>query len=170
MKDHARQVRNHVKVLSGRHYWEQFQPAPEFVLLFLPGEVFFSAALEQDPQLLEYSADAQVILATPTTLIALLRAIAFGWRQEKLAENAEIISGLGRDLYKRLKDMGQHFSQLGRELGGAVNAYNKAIGSLEARVFPAARRFKELGSVPQEQELPPLTPLDHQPRQLNTVE
>lgn len=170
MRDHARQVRNHVKILSGRAYWEQFQPAPEFVLLFLPGEVFFSAALEQDPQLLEYSTDAQVILATPTTLIALLRAIAFGWRQEKLAENAEVISGLGRDLYKRLKDMNQHFSQLGRELGGAVNAYNKAIGSLETRVFPAARRFKELGSVSQEQDLALLPPLTHQPRSLHTKE
>jgi DNA recombination protein RmuC len=170
MKDHARQVRNHIRLLSKRSYHEQFQPAPEFVVLFLPGETFFSAALEQDPSLIEAGVEDRIILATPTTLIALLRAVAYGWRHEHLAENAKEISKLGRELHKRLSDMADHFSRLGRQLGGAVQSYNSAMGSLEHRVLSTARKFKELGAVSQAAEIVLLDPLDHIPRELQAPE
>lgn len=170
LKDHARQVRNHIRALSKRSYHEQFQPAPEFVVLFLPGETFFSAALEQDPSLIEVGVEDRVILATPTTLIALLRAVAYGWRHEQLAENAKEISELGRELHKRLSDMAEHFSRMGRQLGGAVQSYNSAMGSLEHRVLSSARKFKDLGSVSQAAEITLLDPLDHTPRELQAPE
>lgn len=170
LKDHARQVRSHIRALSKRSYHEQFQPAPEFVVLFLPGETFFSAALEQDPSLLEAGVEDRIILATPTTLIALLRAVAYGWRHEHLAENAKEISELGRELHKRLSDMADHFSKLGRQLGGAVQSYNSAMGSLEHRVLSSARRFKDLGSVSEAAEIVPLESLDHSPRELQAPE
>jgi DNA recombination protein RmuC len=170
LKDHARQVRNHIRALSKRSYHEQFQPAPEFVVLFLPGETFFSAALEQDPSLIEAGVEDRIILATPTTLIALLRAVAYGWRHEQLAENAKEISELGRELHKRLSDMADHFSKLGRQLGGAVHSYNSAMGSLEHRVLSSARRFKELGSVSEAAEIVLLDPLDQIPRELQAPE
>lgn len=170
LKDHARQVRNHIRALSKRSYHEQFQPAPEFVVLFLPGETFFSAALEQDPSLIEAGVEDRVILATPTTLIALLRAVAYGWRHEQLAENAKEISELGRELHKRLSDMAEHFSRMGRQLGGAVQSYNSAMGSLEHRVLSSARKFKELGSVSQASEITLLDPLDQIPRELQAPE
>ncbi|MBA3813913.1 MAG: DNA recombination protein RmuC [Alphaproteobacteria bacterium] len=170
LKDHARQVRNHIRALSKRSYHEQFQPAPEFVVLFLPGETFFSAALEQDPSLIEAGVEDRIILATPTTLIALLRAVAYGWRHEHLADNAKEISELGRELHKRLSDMADHFSRLGRQLGGAVQSYNSAMGSLEHRVLSSARRFKELGSVSEAAEIVLLDPLDQTPRELQAPE
>lgn len=170
LKDHARQVRNHIRALSKRSYHEQFQPAPEFVVLFLPGETFFSAALEQDPSLIEAGVEDRIILATPTTLIALLRAVAYGWRHEQLAENAKEISELGRELHKRLSDMADHFSKLGRQLGGAVHSYNSAMGSLEHRVLSSARKFKELGSVSEAAEIVLLDPLDQIPRELQAPE
>lgn len=170
LKDHARQVRAHIKGLAKRSYYEQFTPAPEFVVLFLPGETFFSAALEQDPSLIEAGVDDRIILATPTTLIALLRAVAYGWRHEQLAENAKEISELGRELHKRLSDMAEHFSRLGRNLGGAVQSYNQAMGSLEHRVLSSARKFKELGSVSQASEIISLDSLDHTPRELQAPE
>lgn len=170
LKEHARQVRSHIRALAKRSYYEQFQPAPEFVILFLPGETFFSAALEHDPSLIEAGVEDRIILATPTTLIALLRAVAYGWRHEHLAQNSKEISELGREIHKRLSDMAEHFARLGKNLGGAVQSYNQAMGSLEHRVLSSARKFKELGAVSEASEIVDLDPLDHTPRELQAPE
>jgi DNA recombination protein RmuC len=170
LQAHARQVRDHICALGRKSYFEQFTPAPEFVVLFLPGEVFFSAALEYDPELIEMGVEQNVIIATPTTLIALLRAVAYGWRQEKLAENAKEISDLGKELYKRLANMGDHLAKLGKSLTGATEAYNKAVGSLETRVLITARKFKELGTTGLDDEIMELPPIEVTPRLLQAPE
>jgi DNA recombination protein RmuC len=167
LRDHARQIRSHIEQLSSKAYWDAFDHAPEFVVLFLPGEMFFSAALQQDPSLIEDAAIRKVILATPTTLIALLKAVAYGWRQEKLAENAERISRLAQELHDRIAVMNDHLTRLGSSLGGAVRAFNDAVGSFQSRVLPATRRFKEMGAAGK-REIEQVGPIDHAPRELAT--
>ena len=169
-REHAQAVREHIKALAAKSYWEQFGAAPEFVIMFLPAETFFGAAVEHDPGLIEFSAEKNVMLTTPMTLIALLRAVHYGWRQEKLAENAKLISDLGGELYKRVAKLGDHFARLGKNLGNAVDAYNDAVGSLERTVLPQARKFKELHAAPADREMPVLDPLEHAVRKLQAPE
>jgi DNA recombination protein RmuC len=159
LRRHAAQVRFRVNELSLKAYWSQFEQAPEFVVLFLPGEQFLGAALEQDPRLIEDAFAQGVVLATPTTLMALLRAVAYGWRQERLTANAEEAGRLGKDLYERMATLAEHLNEVGQSLGKSVLAYNKAVGSLETRILPAARRFKELG-VSSEKEIASLEPVE----------
>lgn len=163
---HARQVRDHMKTLSGKNYWEQFEATPEFVVMFLPGETFFSAALEQDPGLIEQGVLQRVIPASPTTLIALLKAVAYGWNQEKLARNAQQISALGKELHERLRNLAGHITAVGTGLDRAVDSYNKAIGSLENRVLVSARKFSELGASVAE-DIPELEPIETTARALS---
>jgi DNA recombination protein RmuC len=158
LDQHARQIREHIRKLSAKEYWKQFQPTPEMVVLFLPGEVFFSAALQQDPALIEAGASENVLLATPTTLIALLRAVRFGWRQERIAEEALAVSRLGQELYDRVRTLGSHFQQTARSLNQAVSHFNRAMQSLDSRVMVTARRFAEL-KVAEGQEIPEVAPL-----------
>jgi DNA recombination protein RmuC len=168
--EHSRQVRKQLEQLGRKSYWDQFQPAPEFVVLFLPGESFFSAALEFDPTLIELGVAQNVIISTPTTLIALLRAVAYGWRQEKLTENAKAIGELGKEMYKRLSDMGGHLSRLGKNLENSVEAYNAAVATVESRVLVSGRRFKELESTRMGVEIDVLTPIEKHPRSLQAPE
>lgn len=162
---HARHVRDHIRTLGGKKYWEQFD-SPEFVVMFLPGESYFSAALERDPSLIEAGVAERVIPASPTTLISLLKSVSYGWQQEKLAQNAREISDLGRDLYKRLSTFGEHLQRVGKGLDGAIKSYNNAVGSLERSVLPGARKFQELQGIDAKDALPSLDPVETAPRLL----
>jgi DNA recombination protein RmuC len=168
LADHARQVRDHVGKLSAKGYWRQFDPSPDFVVMFLPDESYLRAAHEHDPSLQEYAWSSNVILASPSTLMVLLRTVAMTWQQETIAESAREVSELGRELYKRLSTMGTHFAKLGRTLGGAVDAYNQTVGSLERQVLPQARRFEQHGIAGI--EAPELQPIERQPRPLAAAE
>lgn len=167
---HARQVRSHIVELGRKSYFEQFDPSPEFVVLFVPGEAFFSAALAQDPGLIEYGAESRVIPASPTTLIALLKAVAYGWRQEALARNAVEVAALGKELYERIGTLAEHWTKVGKQLNGAVEAYNKSVGTLESRVLPSARKFRDLRAVAATEELATLEPMVTETRSLSAPE
>jgi DNA recombination protein RmuC len=169
LKDHARVVRTHIGSLSKKSYWESVQPTPEFVLLFLPGETFYSAALENDPKLIEDGVGQGVIIATPTTLIALLKAVSYGWRQEQMATNAQEVSKLGKDLYDRLRIFTSYFADIGKGLDRALDSYNRGVGSLEARVLVTARKFKERGALAGE-EIETVEPIDKAARPLSLDE
>jgi DNA recombination protein RmuC len=144
LKAHARHVKTHIDALAGKQYWEHLEPSPDFVVMFVPAEVFLNAALEEDPGLLEYAFERNVVVATPATLVALLRTVAYSWRQEALAANARDVYALGKELHARLSTMGGHVTTLGKQLKGAVDAYNKTVSSLESRVLVQARRFTDL--------------------------
>jgi DNA recombination protein RmuC len=168
LADHARQVRDHVGKLSAKGYWKQFDPSPDFVVMFLPDESYLRAAHEHDPSLQEYAWSSNVILASPSTLMVLLRTVAITWQQETIAESAREVSELGRELYKRLSTMGAHVSRLGKSLDGAVKAYNETVGSLERQVLVQARRFERQGITGVEP--PDLQPVERQPRALAAAE
>ncbi len=168
LDEHARLVRTHVQNLSTREYWKQFDQSPEFVVLFVPGESFFSAALERAPTLIEEAMNKKVILASPTTLIALLKAVSFGWRQEALAENAAQISELGRDLYDRLAVFSDHLRDAGRGLEKANDAYSKAVRSFNSRLFPGATKFRELG-VASSRDIEALDPVESLPEPITAT-
>lgn len=169
LRDHARQVKDHVTRLGNKSYWAHFQPAPDIVVMFVPGEALLSAALQHDSALLEFSMNKGVMLASPLSLIALLRAIAFGWQQETVAKNAQEISELGRNLYDRIAKLAEHFENVGRSLAKAVQAYNGAVGTLETRVLVTARRLKDKG-VTASEEFRDVETIDHTPRLLGAPE
>jgi DNA recombination protein RmuC len=168
---HSKQIQAHMNKLSQKIYWEQFHPTPEFVVLFIPGENFFSAALEYNPGLIEEGVSKGVILATPTTLISLLKAVAFGWRQETMAKNAEAISRLGKELYERIGTMAEHLQNLGRNIEKCVSTYNQVIGSFERRVLVSARKFSEMGVTKRDgEEIPYVDPAEETTRQVSRPE
>ena len=165
LERHARNVREHIRALASKSYWDQFSESPEFVILFIPGDQFLSAALNEDPDLIESALSQQIILATPTSFVALLKAVAYGWRQLALAENAQEIRKLAEDLYGRLAAFVGHLNKLGRQLHSSVEHYNRAVGSLERKVLPGARKFVELGIRPKK-EIEQLEPLESLPRSI----
>jgi DNA recombination protein RmuC len=167
LQRHARKVRERVKELASKHYWQQFKRSPDFVVLFIPGDQFLGAALEQDHQLLEDALQMKVILATPTSFVALLRAVGYGWRQEALAENAEKIRQVGEEMYARLTTFAEHLTRLGRSLDNSVQSYNKAIGSFDSRILPGARRFVEMG-IAAKKPVPEPDQIEHSPRNVES--
>jgi DNA recombination protein RmuC len=171
LASHGRQMKAHVDALSRKEYWKRVDPSPEFVVAFIPGDPLLTAALEHEPGLMEYAVANHVLLATPTSLIALLRAVAYGWQQDALTDNARQVQVLGAQLYERISVLGDHMAGVGRSLNGAVTAYNRAIGSLEGRVLVTARRFVEMGVVGGgEQPIPPPVPVEAAPRPLQATE
>jgi DNA recombination protein RmuC len=170
LRDHAAQVRQHVQKLSRKTYWARFSESAELVILYLPSDALFAAALDHDRELLDAALSQRIVLATPSTLSALLLTVAHGWKQERLADNAREIAGLGRELHKRLSDSAKHLDKLGRSLGGAVRAYNETVGSLESRVLPTARRFRDLSAAHIDVEIAPLTPIEAAARPLTAAE
>lgn len=169
LRAHAAQVRAHITKLSARAYWSQFDPTPDFVIAFLPGESFFSAALENDPDLIDFGVQHRVLLATPTTLIAHLKSVAYGWRQEQFSRNAQEINQLGREIYERLSKLAAHFAKVGESLDRATRSYNEAIGALESRVLVTARRLRDAG-VSTNGEIPAAEPLDRTSRPIAAPE
>jgi DNA recombination protein RmuC len=163
LERHARNLREHIRKLASKSYWDQFSASPEFVILFIPGDQFLSAALNEDPDLIDSALSQQIILATPTSFVALLKAVAYSWRQLALAENAEEIRHLAEDLYARLGTFVGHLNKVGRQLAGSVENYNRAVASLERKVLPGARKFVELGIRPKV-ELETLQSLEALPR------
>ena len=163
LKRHAGHVKSHIRQLASKEYWDQFPSSPEFVVLFIPNDSFLAAAAEQDPSLIESALTQKVVIATPTTFIALLRAIAYGWRQEQVAEGAQRISLLGQELAERMGTMAEHFSKVGNALGRAVESYNATVASLENRILPSARKFQQLGVNPRK-DIPNLQPVEQSPR------
>jgi len=170
MQAFAKLVRDRITELGRKSYWDQFQDTPELVVMFLPGDHFHSAALEADPSLLEYGVEQRVLVATPVNLIGLLRAVAYGWRQESIAANAKEISELGAELYKRISDLGGHWIDLGRNLSRTVESFNSAVGSLETRVLVSARRFRELGAASSATEIDVVEPVEKTARQLKVLD
>jgi len=166
----AKLVRDRITELGRKSYWDQFKDTPELVVMFLPGDHFYSAALEADPSLLEFGVEQRVLVATPVNLIGLLRAVAYGWRQESIAVNAKEISELGAELYKRIADLGGHWIDLGRNLSRTVEAFNSAVGSLESRVLVSARRFRELGAASSAMEIDVVEPVEKTARQLKVLD
>jgi DNA recombination protein RmuC len=170
LQTHARLLREHVRKLSAKSYWSQFPSAPDFVFLFLPGEHFLNAALEAEPGLIEQGVNQSVLIATPTTLIALLRAVAYGWQQEKVADGARAVAELGRELHDRLAKYAEHIQLVGKRLNSTVEAYNASVGSLEGRVLVTARRFEEHGAIGGGREIGLLEPIDVHARDVRVAE
>jgi len=167
---HADQVRQHVKLLSSKGYQEAIGTTPDFVVMFIPGETFISAAAENDPGLIEYAFDKKILIASPTTLMALIKAIAYGWQQQKMAENAAEVQALAKELYSRLSVFAEHLEKVGRSLGQSVDNYNRAVGSLEGRILPSARKFEAMGVVPNRTEIAAPNGVEKEPRRLTASE
>ncbi len=170
MGKHANQVREHVRALASKDYWKALPATPDFVVMFIPGEPFYAAALERDPELFERAVEDRVLICTPTTFIALVKAVAYGWRQHKLAENAAQVAALGSELFERLKTFARHMERMGKALHNAVEHYNSGVGNLEARVLPTIRKFEPLGAAPSGAEIPALDPAEVEPRALQSQE
>ena len=168
--DHARKVRHHVRALASKDYWRALDETPDFVVMFLPGEAFYAAALESDPTLFDSAVQERVLICTPTTFIALVKAVAHGWQQQTLAENARAVAALARELYARIGAFGGHMRDLGRALERAVDRYNKGVGALEGRILPAARKFETLGVAPPADSLPEIAPVEREARELRAPE